>query len=375
MRRCTFAKLAELRKPLLINFPQRTYTPVLKRRHAQFSTMKTPTCNHLMETNELHDLIKNKREHLLFDASWYNIRQGEKDKNSVDDHDQAEKIEGSISFNSIVTSNENPNFSFFFPTQEEFFCNLRKLLVESPADIKIKNTLENLPVIFYERDEIFYAPRIWLMFKLHGFQNVHILNGGLNKWLNEEREVMATGGDAEGGGHLSHSNKIDQVDKLIKEHVEKNKKGIREKWRSSIYHYEDIENFIRGRKKQSDDMSRFILVDTRPNSSFSALLPINEKEKVHNFIPFSVNIPYHHFINSHDEKYKFFTFKNEAEIRKICDQYDLLNEEKTVISTCSKGISACVLLFLLHQLNKPLHQLALYYGSFVDYKFRKYALQ
>ncbi|GAB68275.1 Tat binding protein 1(TBP-1)-interacting protein [Plasmodium cynomolgi strain B] len=336
--------------------------------------MKTHTCKHLIETNELHDLIKNKREHLLFDTSWYNIRQGEKDKNSFDDHDQAERIEGSISFNSIVTSNENPNFSFFFPTQEEFFSYLRKLLLESLMDIKI-NTLENLPVIFYEKDEIFYAPRIWFMFKLHGFQNVQILNGGLNKWLNEERDVMATDGNAQGNGHLPQSDKIIQVDKLIKEHVEKNKKQISENRKRSIYHYADIDNFVTGRKKQNDDMGLFVLVDTRPNSSFSALLPINEKEKVDNFIPFSVNIPYHHFIRSHDEKYKFFTFKNEAEIKNICDQYDLLNEQKTVISTCNKGISACVLLFLLHQLNKPLHQLALYYGSFVDYKFRKYALQ
>ncbi|KJP88251.1 hypothetical protein AK88_02032 [Plasmodium fragile] len=335
--------------------------------------MKTHTYKHLIETNELHDLIKNKREHLLFLTNCYNIRQGEKDNNSFDDHDEDEIIEGSISFNSIVTSNENPNFSFFFPTQEEFFSYLKKVLVENLVDIKI-NALENVPVILYEKDEIFYTPRIWFMFKLYGFQNVQILNGGLNKWLNEERDVIATGGKGEGSEHPPQSEKIIQVEKLIKEHVEKNKKQINENWKKSIYHYADIDNFITERKKQNDDMGRFVLVDTRPNSSFSALLPINEKDKVDNFIPFSVNIPYHHFINTHDEKYKFFTFKNEAEIKNICDKYDLLNEQKTVISTCNKGISACILLFLLHQLNKPLHQLALYYGSFVDYKFRKCGL-
>ncbi|ANQ06455.1 Uncharacterized protein PCOAH_00006940 [Plasmodium coatneyi] len=374
MRSCNFAKLAELRHPLGINSPKTTYIRRLKIRIKQFSTMKMHTCKHLIETNELHDLIKNKREHLLFDASGYNIRQGEKYKNSFDEHEQEERIEGSISFNSIVTSNENPNFSFFFPTEEEFFSYLRKLLVESPVDIKI-NTLEDVPIIFYEKDEIFYAPRIWFMFKLYGFQNVQILNGGLNKWLNEERDVLATVGKAQIFEHLPQRDKIIQVEKLIKEHVEKNKKQISENWNKSIYHYADIDNFITGRKKKNDNMGRFVLVDTRPNSSFSALLPINEKEKVDNFIPFSVNIPYHHFIRSHNEKYKFFTFKNEAEIRNICDKYDLLNEQKTVISTCSKGISACVLLFLLHQLNKPLHQLALYHGSLVDYMFRKYGLQ
>ncbi|GAW82797.1 rhodanese like protein [Plasmodium gonderi] len=335
--------------------------------------MEKNTFKFLIETHELQDLIKSKKEHLLFDTSWYNTKIG-RNKDCYYEHDQVEKIEGSINFNSVVTSNENLNFSFFFPSQDEFFGYLKKLLITNEINIK-KNSLENVPIIFYEKDEIFYAPRIWFMFKMYGFQTLYILNGGLNKWLNEQRDVITIRDQIESDTQIwGNDNKVKQVDKIIKEHIEKNKEHINDNLKNSIYSYSHINNFIVEKEKENGNVKHFVLVDTRPNKSFSALLSINEKEKVNNFIPFSINIPYHYFINSHNQNLKYFTFKNELEIRKICDKYELLNEDKTIISTCNKGISACILLFLLHMLNKPLPKLILYHGSFVDYKYHTYSL-
>ncbi|SCP02517.1 rhodanese like protein, putative [Plasmodium malariae] len=337
----------------------------------KFSAVKEKKYSYLIETDELYNLIKNKKEYLLFDTSWYNIKV-HKSENLFNGGDQEEKIEGSINFDSVVTSNENSIFSFFFPTQSEFFTYLKELLTRNETNIR-KTSLENIPIIFYEKDDIFYAPRIWFMFKIYGFKNVKILNGGLNKWLNEEKDTI-TSVEKESNIHIIDKEKSKNVDKIIEEHLNKNEDEINNNLKTSIYYYLDIEKLIISKEKLQ--ITNYLLVDTRPNKFFSALLSINEKEKkINNHIPFSINIPYHYFLNQHYETYKYVTFKNELEIKNILDKYGLLNEENVVILTCNKGISACVLLYLLHLLNKPLSKLIFNQGSFVEYAHYKYNIR
>ncbi|CRH03694.1 rhodanese like protein, putative [Plasmodium relictum] len=321
--------------------------------------------NCLIETDELYSLMKNKKEYLLFDTSYYNINPNSKD--TLSDYDQIEKIEGSISFDSRVAYNKNPNFSFFFPTELEFFNYLKELLIKNQTNIE--DSLENIPIIFYEKDEIFYSPRIWFMFKIFGFKNLKILNGGLNKWLCEKKEVIY---EKENNVQSIGNDKIDKVKKIIEDHL-KNNRGIIDNMKKNIYYYSDIKKFIDSKK--NGKMKNYVLVDTRSNTTFSSLIQLDENKKVNNHIPFSINIPYSFFLNHHDENLKYVTFKNELEIKKIYDKYDLLNDEKIVISTCNKGVTACILLFLLHLLNKPFSKLILNQGSMVEYMYNEYQIK
>ncbi|CRG95943.1 rhodanese like protein, putative [Plasmodium gallinaceum] len=329
-----------------------------------YNTMKEKN-NCLIETDELHSLIKNKKEYLLFDTSYYNLYPKSNEMDS--DYDKIEKIKGSIPFDSRVTSNENPNFSFFFPEESEFFNYLKELLIKNQTIIG--NSLENIPIIFYEKDEIFYAPRVWFMFKIFGFKNLKILNGGLNKWLCEKKEVIY---EKKNNVQLKDNAKINKIKNIIEDHLKNNRDAIDNR-KKNIYHYLDIKRLIESKKNKQ--MKNYILVDTRSNKTFSSLIQLNENKKVNNHIPFSINIPYSYFLNYHDENFKYVTFKNELEIKNIYDKYDLLNDEKIIISTCNKGVTACILLFLLHLLNKPFSKLILNQGSMVEYKYNEYNIK
>ncbi len=44
-------------------------------------------------------------------------------------------------------------------------------------------------VVCYDSVGVFSAPRVWWMFKVFGFDNVSVLNGGLVKWKAENRPI------------------------------------------------------------------------------------------------------------------------------------------------------------------------------------------
>ncbi|CDU16929.1 rhodanese like protein, putative [Plasmodium yoelii] len=349
------------------------YVSPLLRNKGQFSrvysSLKEQKNSYLIETNELYDLIKSKKKYLLFDVSWYNIKN---DNEYTNDDDNLEKIESSINFNSNIISNQDSNISSFsFPTQSEFFSYLRELLIKHEIVINI-NSLENIPFIFYEKDDIFYSPRIWFIFKIFGFNNVKILNGGLNKWISEGKYVISQNETEYNHNNItSDKERIKHVDQMIEEHLIRNKESIKTNLKKYIYNYSDIENYIA--QKKNNKLKTTILIDTRPNASFSSLLLINNKKtKINNHIPFSINIPYHYFINSNQELYKYFTFKSKLELRNICNAYGILNEQNVIIATCNKGITACILIYILCLLNIPFSNLILYHGSFSEYKYYKY---
>ncbi|KEG01452.1 rhodanese like protein, putative [Plasmodium vinckei vinckei] len=334
--------------------------------------MKEQKNSCLIETNELYDLIKSKKKYLLFDVSWYNIKNDKNDNGCANDDDNLEKIESSINFNSNIRLNQDLNIpSFSFPTQSEFFSYLRELLIRHETVANI-NSLENIPFIFYEKDDIFYSPRIWFIFKIFGFNNVKILNGGLNKWLSEGRYVISHS-ETEHNHNNSTPDKerIKHVDQMIENHLIKNKESIKTNLKKNICNYSDIENYIA--QKESNKLKTTILIDTRPNASFSSLLLLNDKKtKINNHIPFSINIPYHYFINSNQELYKYLTFKNKLELKNICNAHGILNEQNIIIATCNRGITACILIYILYHLNIPFSNLILYNGSFSEYKYYKY---
>ena len=47
-------------------------------------------------------------------------------------------------------------------------------------------------VILYDREKGAWASRLWLMLQEHGFSDVAVLNGGWEKWTNENRPITST---------------------------------------------------------------------------------------------------------------------------------------------------------------------------------------
>jgi thiosulfate/3-mercaptopyruvate sulfurtransferase len=64
-----------------------------------------------------------------------------------------------------------------------------------PNKEKFESTCEELDInktdyiICYDIIGNFSSPRVWFNLKIYGFTNVYVLDGGLNKWIKESRNV------------------------------------------------------------------------------------------------------------------------------------------------------------------------------------------
>lgn len=347
--------------------------------------MKQPAAC-VIETEELQTLINSGKEYLLFDASVYNFES--KQSNEIQkEYENMEKIKGSIHLDFQIGKHENQNLCHLFPNEENFFSCLKNLLIRNETNIKSLDT--NTPVIFYEQSELFYAPRVWFLFKLFGFQNVKILNGGLNKWINEKKEVIKSTCSSYSNGNTSEEvhEKIKRIEEMINKYTKQNTDVITNNLKCNIYHYDDIKKLIELKKNQQ--MNHISIIDTRPNESFTAKIKVQEKENeekiVSNCLPFSTNIPYTHFLRSSDQNeytskvtettentLKYVTLKNISDLQGIVEKFDLLNKDKVIVSVCNKGVTASILLFVLYLLNKPFSDLIIYPGGMIEYKLMEY---
>mgnify|MGYP000473968971 CR=1 FL=1 len=81
------------------------------------------------------------------------------------------------------------------PTAELFQEEARKLGINS-----------NSVIVVYDDVGLYASPRAWWMFRAMGHQQVAVLNGGLPKWIKEERETVNEYGITDGGDFVASLN-------------------------------------------------------------------------------------------------------------------------------------------------------------------------
>ena len=67
-----------------------------------------------------------------------------------------------------------------FPTAEQFSLEAHRLGIHSDTT-----------VVIYDNQGVYSAPRGWWIFQAMGFTNVFVLDGGLPKWISENRETVS----------------------------------------------------------------------------------------------------------------------------------------------------------------------------------------
>jgi thiosulfate/3-mercaptopyruvate sulfurtransferase len=87
-----------------------------------------------------------------------------------------EHIENSFFFDIKKNCNKNTKLPHMIPTKKQFIKNITDF-----------NIHKNTKIIAYGRKDIIGAARVWWMFKYFGFNNISVLNGGLDKWKNENK--------------------------------------------------------------------------------------------------------------------------------------------------------------------------------------------
>ncbi|WP_275316674.1 sulfurtransferase [Tenacibaculum bernardetii] len=236
----------------------------------------------------VHWLFKNiKADNLIIlDASIAKVGTQE---NKVDSKEQ---IINSVLFDlKSVFLNKEGEFPNTIPTKEHFEKEIQKLGVNKDSCI-----------IIYDDLGVYSSPRAWWLFKLFGFENVAVLNGGLPAWQEAEFPIETYKNKQLLKGNFKAYFKINYLsttkDVLI---ASKNKKHI---------------------------------FDARSKGRFEASLPEPRKSLRGGHIPNSKSLP-------HSELQIDGKMKSKEKLQEI---FSVLKPKKeAVIFSCGSGITACIL--------------------------------
>ncbi|CAI5746652.1 unnamed protein product [Peronospora destructor] len=276
----------------------------------------------LLSTEQAQTLLQNSNDRCVrfLDASWY------LDKSRDAKQEFAlERLPGAQFFDIEQIADVKSTLPHMLPNSETFERALMYLGVEND-DV----------VVIYGGQNCFSPTRCWWTFKYFGHDSVHILNGGITKWKNEERQVE-TG----------------EPQKVAAGAVYKAKPN-----EALVVSWEDV------LAKIGSDTQ---IVDARGASRFYAKEPEPRPGMRGGHIPGSVNVPFGKIVDPKD----FSLFRDVAEIKNAFDEANVKTDETSpIITSCGSGVTASILTFGLHLAGKPLEKAPVYDGSWSEWGLR-----
>ena len=185
-------------------------------------------------------------------------------------------------------------------------------------------------IILYDNSDVISSCRCWFNFIYFGHKSemVHVLNGGLKKWIKEKRKITKDLQNIEISEYKGSENK-----ELIK-----NIKMI----------------------DQNIDTQEFKVIDARSRERFEGKIPEPREGLRSGNIKNSLCLPFNECLN--DDK----TFKNKNDLQMIFDAYTKNNQETEIVFSCGSGVTACVLA-LAYSLINDKYRPCIYDGSWAEY--------
>lgn len=202
-----------------------------------------------------------------------------------------------------------------FPTEEQFTEKARNLGINTESI-----------VIIYDNQGVYSAPRAWWIFQAMGHESTFVLDGGLPKWLAEQREAVLS---------LATPNELGDI------------RGVLQPNRvcDSSYLLKEL------------DAERVTAVDARSAERFSGTAPEPREGVRSGHVPGSQNLPFSEVLSGH-------SFKSKEQLKAVFSRLVPHENQQTVFS-CGSGITACIILMAAviagHQKN------VLYDGSWADW--------
>ena len=231
---------------------------------------------------------------------------------------EAQHIPGAQFFdiNDIAdTDNELPHM---LPSAEKFSSKVRKLGLG-----------DGLRIVAYDTNGGSSAScRAWWMFRVFGHEDVSVLNGGLPKWLAEERPVED----------------LPPVPRERHFSARQNNFLVRD-----VQHL--LANIESGREQ---------VVDVRSAGRFAGTDPEPRPTHKKGHIPNSINLPYQDLF----DKDAGGVFRAADEIKSVVEAAGI-DVSKPIVTTCGSGVTACVAALALYLIGHK--EVAVYDGSWAEW--------
>jgi len=227
----------------------------------------------------------------IFDSSWHmpSTKRNAK-KEYTDNH-----IKGAMFYDIDHHSDQNSPFPHMMSNSDYWTRMLWSYGIKNEDHI-----------VVYDFSDTYSSCRLWFSLKYFGHKKVSVLDGGLKKWLKENKKT---------------TNKLEKIEKISSYRTNENKEYIKNK--------KDIEENIKN--------FSFQIVDARSRERFGGKVDEPRPGLKKGCIMGSKNIPFKDCINSETN-----TFKTKSEIIKIFNE-NKVDYSKPIVFTCGSGITACVL--------------------------------
>ena len=171
-------------------------------------------------------------------------------------------------------------------------------------------------IIVYDNSDIYSSCRLWFSLKYFGHEKVSVLDGGMKKWLKENRTT-----DKKINQDLGKFSSIDKLNPTTKYSVNEKSEFIKNKLQID----ENIKN------------QSFQTVDARSRDRFEGKAEEPRPGLKKGCIIGSKNIPFQECIDKNTN-----TFKSKSELINIFNKNDI-DISKPIVFTCGSGMTACVL--------------------------------
>ena len=260
-------------------------------------------------------LEKNLNNVKVIDCTWH---MPQIKRNGFDEY-KVKHIPGSIFFDLDLNSKKNIELPHMLVEVDNW--------KEIVSKMGIKNSDK---IIIYDNSDVVSSCRCWFNFIYFGHDPnlVHVLNGGLEKWITENKKVTTELPDIE----ISDYNCLERRE-LVK-----------------------TKNLI----DQNIENQKFNVIDARSKERFEGKVSEPRVGLKSGNIKNSFCIPFNECLN--DNK----TFKKKEELQIIFKSCLGNINEKNIVFSCGSGVTACVLALAYSLINDKYHP-CIYDGSWAEY--------
>ena len=247
----------------------------------------------------------------IIDSSWYFPQE----KRNAEQEFLECHIPGASFFDIDKIKDNDSDLPHMLPPSEMFNSTVRKLGIG-----------DGHKVVIYDGLGMRSAARLWWMFKVFGYSDVVVLDGGFPKWVKENRSTTA-----------------DITEKEIRHLTIYEDKSI----------VADRDDVLRATK-----LNHCSIIDARSEGRFMGTAPEPRSGLRSGSIENSINVPYETLFNED------FTFKKKREILDIFSKKGVVFNNY-IITTCGSGVTAAVLYLALDEIGCS--KISLYDGSWAEW--------